>query len=114
MPQIQALLHSYIDKVHPIQQVTQGTDESKEGGADANKPASRGSQILQNLMLHRKVCNHPMFVREQLTQQLRAQLDAQMKGKRGQSIVDCSGKMIGLVDLLKQSEIITEDTGEDE
>lgn len=56
MPPIQEQIHAFIENQYPISQVVQGTD----GG----QAKTAGSSILQNLILHRKVCNHPLFVQE--------------------------------------------------
>jgi hypothetical protein len=78
--------------------VTQGV----ENGAPIK---SKGSQILQNLTLHRRVCNHPEMVRESLSGDIGKQLSRASK----QDFVSLSGKMLGLVDLLRECEIIQRD-----
>jgi SNF2 family DNA or RNA helicase len=57
----------------------------------------KGSQILQNLIIHRKVCNHPSLVIDQIPNDLKNTL----KYENNQFIND-SGKLLGLIDLLKE------------
>ena len=65
--------------------------------------------MLQNLILHRKSCNHPLSVRDSLTAPLRASLTVACK----KGITESSGKLQGLVDLLRQCEIIASDESDE-
>lgn len=110
MPPLQEQIHAFIENQYPISQVVQGS----EGGA----AKTGGSQILQNLILHRKVCNHPIFVQDICGQSPEARQIikdiSKAAAKSNDALVQNSGKLQGLVDLLKESEIIQigEDAGE--
>ena len=56
----------------------------------------KGSQILKNLILHRKVCNHPLFVMDLLCKKLPSK-----------DLISHSAKLLGLIDLLKQCEMLS-------
>ena len=56
-----------------------------------------GASVLKNLIMHRKVCNHPALINDELAKAV----------DDGWSI---SGKLIGLVELLVECEIISAST----
>lgn len=93
MPELQGEAHAYIEHNFPISAATQArADEGKK---------TKGYQILQNLDLHRKVCNHPLFVRDNLPAELRNKLKPVATMKNKEAVCDTSGKLLGLIDILK-------------
>ena len=54
---------------------------------------------MENLTVHRKACNHPSLIYDKLPKDLQASLKSKLKNK--EEYIDISGKMLGLVDLLK-------------
>lgn len=67
MPVVQKAVHEYVDQRFPISQVTQSNGTAEDQPKDGETKKRKGSQILQNLILHRKVCNHPLFVEQHLS-----------------------------------------------
>jgi len=55
MPALQFKAHMAIERVHPFADIMQGGKKEK-----------KKQNVLQNLILHRKVCNHPMLVKHDL------------------------------------------------
>jgi len=59
------------------------------------------------------------LVKDRLPNALRVQLERQCQGRANpgkdevSGMIGCSGKLLGLVDLLKQSQIITEEDNEE-
>ena len=95
-------MHLIVDKKFPYaSSVT--TKSSKAPDAKKDK-----SQFF-NLMLHRKVCNHPQLVYNQpeLKQERTSDKDAFINlPKAQQTSYLQSGKLIGLVEVLQQCEIL--------
>ena len=91
--------------MHPITQ----TITQQPTGQPKDKQA--GKQILQNLIMHRKVCNHPMFVAEELKDK---QITNYLSKKTGEELegYELSGKLMGLVDKLMECEIIERKEGD--
>ena len=59
---------------------------------------------LRNLILHRKVCNHPELLKDQLPEMF--EKDSKMI-KAPVMDYTASGKLLGLVEVLQQTEIIS-------
>ena len=64
MPPAQAQLHLLIEKKYPFASSTTVKQGPPSKGGEAKKDRSQ----LANLILHRKVCNHPILVLDQLKQ----------------------------------------------
>jgi hypothetical protein len=97
MTDIQAVFHTLVEKHYPFGGVVavKGTP---------NNPVKKQS-ALASLINHRKICNHPIFVSgaDGLTGE--PQYKAAIKGIT--ESYECSGKMLGLVELLTQCEILS-------
>ncbi|CDW76484.1 snf2 chromatin remodeling protein [Stylonychia lemnae] len=103
MTNFQEYTHSLIEKNHPITQQLQQVESQK------GKPSQQlGKQILQNLILHRKVCNHPMFVAKEFSQDKNIMKHLGKKTEQELLSYENSGKLIGLYDKLVECEIIQE------
>ena len=59
------------------------------------KSKTAGASILKNLIMHRKVCNHPILLKDELSLAKIEETYCQ------------SGKLVGLVELLVESEILS-------
>lgn len=109
MPPVQREVHDFIENHYPISQlVTRSTADDPSNNDGQPKEKLAGSSILQNLILHRKVCNHPVFVQDACSHAMKAvfsDLNKQM-ARSNDAVVEHSGKLVGLLDLLRQSEII--------
>jgi len=60
MPKLQAQVHLEVEKKFPFASTVQ-SNKTKE-----NEPKPEVKQALRNLMLHRKACNHPELLRNEL------------------------------------------------
>lgn len=63
---------------------------------------------MQNLIMHRKICNHPMFVAEEFRNTDKNILSHLTKKSKDEVFsYDQSGKLLGLYDKLVECDIIT-------
>jgi TATA-binding protein-associated factor len=83
MTPVQASTHSHVERNFPFQQVLSSITEKRQAGAS----------ILKNLIMHRKVCNHPALLNDELSKTVDVSWQQ-------------SGKLVGLVELLVESEIL--------
>ena len=103
MPAAQAQVHLMIEKKYPFAAATSAKQQPAVKGGEAKK----GKSQLFNLILHRKVCNHPVLVQEELKQdKLTDKGEFASLTKSQQHAYQQSGKLTGLVEVLSQCEIL--------
>jgi len=103
MPAAQAQIYAMIERKYPFASGTSVKQQPAPKGGEAKK----GKGQLFNLILHRKVCNHPILVQDELKQDKltdKGEFASLPKGQ--QHGYQQSGKLTGLVEVLSQCEIL--------
>ena len=103
MPKFQTQVHLEVEKRFPFA----STVNSKKPAEAGDEQKQEFKQALRNLILHRKACNHPELLRNELPELF------EQGNPKGSDDFTASGKLVGLVEVLQQTEIIPQ-TGQEE
>ncbi|TNV71420.1 hypothetical protein FGO68_gene7089 [Halteria grandinella] len=101
MTSFQQHVHTLLEKAHPIIASLQQA-----------KSATKQDSHLKNVLRHRKVCNHPMYIARDFIEDKSVANYIGKKSEKELNSYEQSGKLLGLIDKLTECEIIKEESSE--